>query len=604
MRKLLTTILAFLFFGNLFALDRATVTILLSDKTTETRTVSLTKIGENAYRFRLPTAEIPRNALSVEVVNDWATAKKGDDGYFITPDCHLGTFRADKGQYISYRNRVCMYGMKGPKGTFVGIMKGLKMEQKVYVRVDRGVYKLMVVYNLRLTEFEPYEDIVIDYYKLEGENANYAGMAKVYRQYQLDRNEVVPLKERVKNNPVLDFTAKSIYVRIKLGRCDRRAYPPSKWGKREFPLVVDHHFNEVQDIMKGMKALNVDNAEVCLVGWQKGGHDGPFPDYFPVPQEFGGIEKMRETIDLGKSLGYAMTVHVNHTSFYLKSTRLHPDDLSQTIDGKLRRYTFWPGGQAYHACFQTVCNRYVDEDIKTFKDLGINGTFHVDVTSARWPDPCHAPMHANNRKQVVEWQNAVNQKLKDAFGGYSSECTLDHVAKTLDYGLYVSWIGEEVTKKGYLLDRPVPLSELVYHGIILSNPFYGTIDAPYERGEDKLSDVKESYAYLGTPANRMLKVVEFGGRPSFYYVDYKDLKPLANMYDEYEKIKWLQFEFMQDHKQLEKDVFLTAYSDNTRIVCNYNTSPVKFDGFSVPAKGYVVFKKGEKRPSITHSYAN
>lgn len=45
-----------------------------------------------------------------------------------------------------------------------------------------------------------YEDIAVEFHLLD-KDATYAAMAKVYRKYQLDREECIPLKERIKNNP-------------------------------------------------------------------------------------------------------------------------------------------------------------------------------------------------------------------------------------------------------------------------------------------------------------------------------------------------------------------------------------------------------------------
>jgi hypothetical protein len=51
--------------------------------------------------------------------------------------------------------------------------------------------------------FDPYEDLVVDFRALEENDANYSGMARAYRAYQLGRGEVTPLRERVKGNPQL-----------------------------------------------------------------------------------------------------------------------------------------------------------------------------------------------------------------------------------------------------------------------------------------------------------------------------------------------------------------------------------------------------------------
>ena len=45
------------------------------------------------------------------------------------------------------------------------------------------------------------------------------------------------------------------------------------------------------------KVLGLDDVDMCLVGWQREGHDGPFPDHFSVDARFGGEAKMREADD-------------------------------------------------------------------------------------------------------------------------------------------------------------------------------------------------------------------------------------------------------------------------------------------------------------------
>ena len=89
------------------------------------------------------------------------------------------------------------------------------------------------------------------------------------------------------------------------------------------------------------------------------------------------------------------------------------------------------------------------------------------------------------------------------------------------------------------VDRLVPLWQLVYHGIILSNPFYATIDAYYERSGKNYSDSMQRFTYLDNAATRILKLHEFGGRPIFYYTRYEDVAPVKQAYDDYKRLSHL-----------------------------------------------------------------
>ncbi|MBQ6007246.1 MAG: hypothetical protein IJL17_01810, partial [Kiritimatiellae bacterium] len=250
----------------------------------------------------------------------------------------------------------------------------------------------------------------------------------------------------------------------------------------------------------------------------------------------------------------------------------------------------------YRSCWEVCCNKYVDKDIADEKDLGLNGLFHVDVTSAILPGVCHDPMHPNNRKSMCEWQLKVGEKVRAAFGGYSSECGIDHCAPILDNALYVSTFPGWHSPRKPMVDGYFPIWHVVYSGIILSQPFYATIDAPCARGtgSGKTDAVRGSEAvttYLDTPERRTLKVFELNGRPMFYYTDYRDLAPIKRMYDQWQALKHLQFEFMEDHAEIAPDVIRVRYSNGEEVVCNYADKPFAYRGRTVAPKGYGLFGK-------------
>jgi hypothetical protein len=131
------------------------------------------------------------------------------------------------------------------------------------------------------------------------------------------------------------------------------------------------------------------------------------------------------------------------------------------------------------------------------------------------------------------------------------------------------------------VDRPVPFWQLVYHGISLSNPFYCTIDAYYERVGKHYSDSLDRFAYFDNAQTRVLKLHEFGGRPIFYYTRYEDIAPVKQAYEDYKKLSHLQYFYMDDHRELAPGVFLTRYSNGEELVTNYSPEPFAYRGRSV-----------------------
>ena len=93
-------------------------------------------------------------------------------------------FTADDGKVRERRNPMSLIGfVKGEDG-FVGIVKGLKNEFSSFVEVNEGNYSVGLIFHIEGIEFDPYEDLVIDFHNLKGSDANYSEMGKIYRKYQ------------------------------------------------------------------------------------------------------------------------------------------------------------------------------------------------------------------------------------------------------------------------------------------------------------------------------------------------------------------------------------------------------------------------------------
>ena len=380
------------------------------------------------------------------------------------------------------------------------------------------------------------------------------------------------------------FALQTATLRIKKldGQTVEKQVPFEKAGDA-FRITVP-----VADIKRRMKAEGIDKAEVCSVGWNISGHDGRFPQFFPVEPKLGGEAKFRAAIAEGKSLGYNINCHINPFSVFSISNRWNDNGIAMYPDGSPFFDYFQPGGKAFRPCFQRYYDLWIKDDFK--KILGLNGIMHLDVMSFVHPYPCKDPMHPLNRQQTVDYENKIGAYAHEIFGGLASEDGLAHLAPTLDFALYLWSYPDWEGKPEKLAEKFVPLWQLVYHGIILSNPYYTTIDALYPKSY-ATSDQRKAYDYLENPETRWLKTIEFDARPVFYYTDYKNLKPMKRAYDEFQKLKHLQLQFMQDHREASKGVFVSTFESGEEIVVNYTSAPFEYKGESVSAKGYRNFAK-------------
>ena len=587
MKKIIATLLVTTLLSTSFALENATIRFTVK-KTREQieKVVRLTPQPDGAMRVRIPVKEIKPNYRVIDIVADVAFAQKGDKGFFVMGDSSYGEFTQDNGEYSPHHCHMPIFGMKSSNGTFLAVAKGLRFEQIQVVQAKNGVYSTFFRYRFDQTHFSPYEDIIVDFYPLP-DDAGYSEMAKVYRDYQLGRGEVKLLRERIKNNPSLEYTSKSIYVRIR--HCGKNVDSKNpnhhlQTPENEPKLGVRFTFDAMADIMRRIKAEGMNDVEVCSVGWSTRGQDGRYPQYFP------GEKKFREVIKQGKDMGFQINCHINHMAMFYVSNRWDANEVAKHYDGSLFRDYFQPSGIAYRPCWKRLYELWVKDDFLQMKDLGLNGIMHVDVTSAIPSYECHDPKHKLNKKQMAKYMNKVNAYARKVFGGFASEGGMDHVAKHLDFGLYLwsypPWQG----KPERLATKYVPFWQLVYHGIIIHNPYYTTIDAPYKK-EYVGSNQRQAYDYLDNPENRWLKVVEYNGRPTFYYLSYKNLEPMKRAYNEYQNLRHLQLQLMTHHSEIAKNVYLTRYEFGEEVVVNYNDKPFDYNGQTIPAKGYKLFKK-------------
>lgn len=546
--------------------------------------------------FTLPRAEIvAKGAMSVELTPDFARAKKGDRGFWAVSSGETGTFRCDEGKLDSNRwQLMSFYGMQTPERTFVAIVRKLKYYFTTRVVAEKGAYRMSCVLEKELAS-QPYEDLEIEFRRLEGKDASLAGMARAYRTYQLDRGAVRPLAERVKDNPVLKYAIEAPEVRIRQAWKPVPSPIPDQTPENEPPVKAVVPFDRVADIAREFRRQGIDKAEFCLVGWQVGGHDGRWPQVFPVEPKLGGEERLRACIRTVKDLGYLIVPHGNYLDAYRIAESWDEEWLLKDLDGRTTMSAgCWGGGAGLRICPQRAYERFMSREMPRMKALGFKGLGYFDVVSVVPARYCGDPRHPLNGAEAAWWWGRGAELSKSCFGGFASEGAFDHFAGSLDYGLYVSFNDPQKYPKG-LVDRMAPLTALVYNGIFASNPFTRTVNFT----------AQDRYCQL--------KLIEFGGRPAFYFyskfvsngkdwmgdndlhsgTDEELERSVARVragWDVYRQLNHLQFVYMDDHREVRPEVWCTTYANGERVFVNYGKERVDVDGLEIPPEGWRLSK--------------
>ncbi len=540
------------------------------------------------------TLSLPETALvgveTLDFAPDLFIVSEGDDGYYIIPqsrneeDAMLTRFvgHAEGTVYEGENPCIPVFGIRHPQKTYLAEVTGMPYSYQMVAGVAGGVYFLYPRFLLRGET--PYEPISVTYHRLPYESTDYSAMAVLYRNRLLARGVCTPIATR--ENEVLRYAKESLYVRI------RQAWKPvpspvaEQTRETEPPLHVACTFRRVEELMEAYHARGIDCAEFCLVGWNRMGHDGRWPETFPVEPALGGEEDLRHLIARAKELGYHITCHTNSNSAYSIAEGFTTDWLRKDKRGNTQNSTYlWAGGLEHELC-PRVAAEQAEALLPRVAELGFVGLHYVDVLGLLPLKTCYDRRHPVNYKEAVECNARIAALSRDLFGGFSSEGARAHMASVIDFGLYISYFPiNEPERRHPIVDEHIPLWQLIYHGIVLSNPYTDTVNAPVKG------------------RNNVLALYERGGRPALYYYskfvtekegnafgnwmgnsdficdDEESLAESADraaaLYHEYREMAYLQSLFMDKHERLSSTAVRVTYSDGSQVTVDYAAGTVR-----------------------------
>ncbi len=539
-------------------------------------------------KITLSKEDIGDNTLYIDFLYDHFIANVGDEGYFVLPfDCQKGvcltrfTPREDT-EYVSVFSHISCYGYKKANGGVFGIVTGCREYYTLVAGVKAGVYYAYP--RFLLDGFPPQEDVIIEYYNLQ--IGDYSEMARLYRSKQVEYHGCIPLSERIKKNPILAKSTDSIAVRIRQGWKPAPSKQENQYLETEPSMYVACDFDRAGELIEELYMQGVVNAEICLVGWNRMGHDGRYPQIFPVEPLLGGESKLIKLIEKSKSKGYNIVGHDNASDAYTVSEEWDEEYLLKEKNGSLHKMDIWSSGRAYKICPKRYYELFANDHFDKMSKLGFKGLHYIDVVTILTLLECHDKEHPLTRKEAANWYRKLMIKSREVFGGFSSESGYDFAADALDYALYTSFVlsGEGLPS---ICDESIPFWQIVYHGIILYNPGTYTLN------------------YSAKGKENRLKYFEYGGRPlvcvnaNFAKGEGKDwmgkedirletgeeikdaVSKIKLMSDDYEWLKEVRLAYMESHNCIDKGIYEIQYSNGIKITVDYNTSTVSMVGENI-----------------------
>jgi len=426
----------------------------------------------------------------------------------------------------------------------------------------------------------------VRYVFLHGEDANYSGMARTYRDYL------------IKNGALVDTIE------------DGAKYPLAlsfMMGVTERQLVFDKYvvmtsFDNVKEIFEDLKASGVEASKAVLQHWIK--DDKDMPSYWPVASQLGGKKGLAElnkyladnkefNVFLANNFifaeederGFSATSDVAYTGInmpisskymegiFMLSTPVIYDNVKDFLK-KVEDYSNI--GVSYTFLGEVVYDDYNEDYITTAKDANGNDVEKIltrQDTIDTW-QKILADTHSAGKKTAA---TGSNQYL------YSGVDYLYDVP-IANYGLSIT-------------DYAVPFTQMVISGLIpYASGTYETGNLTYDLDVQKLEWIEFGalpYFYLTYENALKLKDTGYNFLFTSTYSYWKDR--VVETYKEFnENFGDTYGEQMISHEVLSEDVKRVEYSNGKIIYLNYSSEEVIIDGVTIPAIGYTVIGKEAK----------
>lgn len=405
-------------------------------------------------------------------------------------------------------------------------------------------------------------DINVRYMFVDGENANYTGLAMRYRDYLIEKDELVKVEDAFKVR--LDFLGMDVENWM-------------LWKKDDPVTTVDN----IKEIYEDLEGEGVTDILSLYKGWQKGGiYDLPVTAY-DVDNSIGG---KRELIKLMEDC------EKKNIDFYLYTDgiRANPETGNTTFDTvkKMDKRLY------KEETHQTVYNEFVywtpqktQDNLaklqKSFTKNGINKIALSEVGNTLFTYTMGDTMQTR----------AVSRYLYDsALKSVSENMDLMLEAPVQCYWRYAKAIVDmPISDSDYIYtDQSIPFLSIALKGML---PMYGD--------------------YVNFEANEreyFLKLVETGIYPSFYltyenpseliYTNSSDVytsqysvyrSQILQYYNELKEINTLvNGSRIIGHEISDTGVTIVTYDNGIKIYVNYSEMDASTDGMAVPALSYVI----------------
>lgn len=435
------------------------------------------------------------------------------------------------------------------------------------------------VYQARRSE----TDLVIRYAFLSNDDSTYAGMARYYRDYLIQKYGL----QKVAAGENIPF-----YLEL-VGAIDKRQ--PILGIARDvvYPLTT---FTQAKSILSSLQELGIGNMQVKYNGWLKGGLDHVYPSKASFEGKLGSAQELKDLISYANAQGYSLYPSVGFLRVYrdtLFNGFYARTDAARTLKrlaAMAYNYeldtTQQDPDQSYYLISPRSVSRLVDSFMADYQRYGFTGISLFDLAREANSDFNDNVSKLVDREQSADINAAQIAKIRSM--GYKV---------MVDYGnaYAVPYADAIVNMPAWgssnpIVNEEVPFYQMVVHGLV------GYAAQPLNLASDLRREVLRMIESGGYPyfigsyeQSSVVKGTDFNYLYALHYGDWLD--DAAEIYELANSVlKDVQDQLIIDHARLAENVYQTVYENGKRVIVNYNAEPVEVCGQVVDGLSFVVME--------------
>ena len=391
-----------------------------------------------------------------------------------------------------------------------------------------------------------------------GNNADYVHMAKLYRNYLIDKNDIHVEKSQNADTPL------QLYI---IGGDVKKNMI---WDS----FLTATTFEQAKEIVQYLKDQGVKNVDVIYKGWAKDGNSVDYPDRFPVPSDLGGESDLISLSSFVHELGYKFYLEDDYIQLYTsKGISIRKNTVYNIQDNSILKGSY--ANTAYSL-------KQMEDCYTKYKKYAIDG---IEENSLGWY--LYSDFNKNNVMNRADSKQAQINLVNKMAEKYGKVCLARASAYLVRDNVHFTYF----TGSNYynIIDETVPFYSIALHGLVTYDT--GSYNNDFYEPEQQFLKAIEYGANVSFDVTAQPTSALMFGSSSYYYSTEFDLwkEKIVSLYKRYQQYSEATAgRFMDDYEMLSKDIIKVTYDGNISVVINYTNSIYQYNGITIPANDFVI----------------